>query len=156
MLDLCNVDEQGTLSLVQAETGGWYLLSSCGVEDKVGNHDSEHRKSRISSLRLSQAQKVLHFTFVPVLTNLCSISRLNNTLAKKLDLEETMVPPDSVFIGYRYLQNSGAEWCGKHYLCYRLYLFPKDVQLLDAIAFVHRIGLSSKGDNEENSVTDVE
>lgn len=53
-----------------------------------------------------------------------------------------MIPPDSDLIGHGNLQQAATEWCGKHCLCYSIYVMCTDVELLDAIESAYGNGLS--------------
>lgn len=59
---------------------------------------------------------------------------------KKMVLEQTMIPPDSVFISHRYLWNEGAEQCCKSCLCHHVDLVPNAVEMLDVIALAYETG----------------
>lgn len=60
---------------------------------------------------------------------------VNSTLAKEPVLQHTVILPGSVFIDHGIIQRVTAQWCSKRCFSYHMYLVPKEVELLDAIAF---------------------
>lgn len=77
-------------------------------------------------------------------------------LVEKLVLEYIMILEDSVSIGHAYSQLASAEMRNKHCLHYEPYFIAKDVEELDAIAFMYQTGLLHFPGAEEEDAEEVQ
>lgn len=112
LLTLCDQDKNDSNSLTLPATSKPNLLSRCKVETKFGHKDFEYRNNKspgFLAIVTSENGAIFdgcHGSYKAVFYT----EALKSRMTKKLVVEQILIPPDSVFISYGFLQHEGAAW----------------------------------------------
>ena len=68
------------------------------------------------------------------------------TISAGLVLNETTIPPYSVFVGHGYFQHAGVGWRGNHALRYHMYFIPNEIQMKDSVYYAYNRSFRKEGE----------